>query len=352
MSWATVGDLAFFHSSTLNELTFSDVDSRLIAKFPMVTIEKWQGCNSTPGCYHNPVPSSACPTQQDATLATARKLKAIDPTIFVTSWLDSLRIYEAIPQLNPDYIDLSNQACVRPAGSAYLDTHPAMLLPNASGQPALESYINAHVFDHRNAAARDFWKQVCLNMTATGMVNGCGADASQQPASYIRGLSPEVGADWEEGRSWAVGNTTAALADVGGYVLGKMEFELGNYTNGVLQEGCTAGNATVTVLREAAAASLRDGVVYVYQCHSDGTMDDLAAFLIGAFPGAFWGFGGWVQPGSGFSGRWLPVFDKKLGDPKGDAVYNENTQTWARGFEFASVTFNAATKKGDIQFSQ
>ena len=60
LSWDTVGDLAFFHSSTLNELAWSDADAALAAKFPMVTIEKWQGCNATPGCYKSASPPAAC----------------------------------------------------------------------------------------------------------------------------------------------------------------------------------------------------------------------------------------------------------------------------------------------------
>jgi len=349
-SWATVGDRAFFHSSVLNTLAFAPADAALIARFPLVTIEKWQGCNSTPGCYGAAAPAAACPTQQDATLAAARALKALAPTVFISAWLDSLRIYEPVPRLNPDFIDASWQRCVRPAGSAFLDAHAAYLLPNASGAPALESYIHAHVFDHRAAAVRDFWRETCENLTRTGLVDGCGADASQQPGAYIGGLAPGVGDAWQRGRDWTVGNTTAALAPRGGVVLGKVGAQLGVTTNGVLQEGCDAGNATVGALRAAAAASRRDGVVYVYMCHSTGSEDDLAAFLVGAYEGAFWGFGGWVQRGEGFADRWLPVFDRPLGAPAADARYDAPTQTWARDFAAARVTFDAATKKGTITF--
>lgn len=335
----------------MNELSWSAADTALVARFPCVTIEKWQGCNSTPGCYGSAAPPASCPTQQDGTLATAAKLKALAPTIWVAAWLDSLRVYEAIHALNPDYKDLSHQACVRPAASAFLDTHPGFLLPNSSGLPAQESYLNAHVFDHRRPEVRALWRDVCLNLTATGLVDGCGADASQQPYSYITGVDPVVGAAWEAGRNWTLGNTTALLAPRGGFVLGKEEFELGAYTNGVLQEGCTAGNGTITVLREAAAAALRDKTTYLYECHSNGNEDDLAAFLIGAYPGAFWGFGGWVQPASGFAGRWLPIFDKPLGAPAADAAYDAATQTWTRAFAHAHVAFDLTTNKGRISFA-
>jgi len=316
----------------------------------MVTIEKWQGCNSTPGCYLSSNPSSTCPTQEDATLATAKKLKTLEPTIFIASWLDSMRVYEAVHALNPDYINIMHQACVRTAHSVFFDSHTNLLLPNSSGLPALDSYIHAHVYDHRSPTVRALWRDICLNLTSTGFIDGCGADASQQPASYIQGVAPAAAPDWERGRNWTIGNTTAALQASGGYVFGKLEYELGVYTNGVLQEGCTAGNNTINVLRLAAAASQRDRATYVYQCHSDGTMDDLAAFLIGSYPGSFWGFGGWMQLTSGFTGRWLPIFDKPLGAPRSDATYEHSTKTWTRSFASANVTFDCTTNKGTIKF--
>lgn len=351
LSWEKFGDLTFFHSSLLNSLTFSDADSAVIARFPMVTIEKWQGCNSTPGCYGNPNPPQSCPTQQDGTLAAAKKLKALNSSIWIASWLDSLRIYEAIHALNPDYKDTMYQACVRPELSGFLDTHPAYLLPNTSGLPALESYIHAHVFDHRAPEVRALWRDVCLNLTATGLIDGCGADASQQPYAFITDVDPIVGTDWEAGRNWTLGNTTKALAPSGGYVLGKLAFELGAYTNGVLQEGCIGGNATINVLKEVAAASLRDGVTYVYECHSNGSMDDFAAFLIGAYPGAFWGFGPWVSKESRIGEQvWLPIFDKSLGVPSTDGTFDLSTSTWSRTFEHASVTFDIKANTGKINF--
>ena len=353
LSWEKVGDLAFFHGSVMNALTLSDSDAAILSRFPCVTLEKWQGCNSTPGCYHSASPPASCPTQQDGTLAVAAQLKALDPTIWVASWLDSLRIYEPIHSLNPDFRDISYQSCVRPAASRFLDTHPAYLLPNASGAPAQESYLNAHVFDHRQEGVRALWRDVCLNLTATGLIDGCGADASQQAYTYVQGVNASVGAAWEAGRNWTLGNTTAAIAPRGGYVLGKLEFELGAYTNGVLQEGCNAGNDTINVLRAAAAASLRHGTPYLYECHSNGEMDDLASFLLGAFPGAFWGFGGWVQAQGGFAGRWLPIFEQPLGAPAADAAYDAASRSWSRAFAHAHVTFDFGKPvghRGDITF--
>lgn len=136
----------FFHSSTMNSLTWDDNDLALISRFPAVTIEKWQGCNSTEGCYGG-VPQGACPTQQDATLATARKLKALRPNISIATWTDSMRIYSR-KALNPDIIDLSYQSCVRNYLTPYMEARPMLEVTNTSAKPALENYIHAHVYDH------------------------------------------------------------------------------------------------------------------------------------------------------------------------------------------------------------
>jgi len=354
LSWGTVGDLAFLHASTLNELAWSDADAAVAAKFPMVTIEKWQGCNATPGCYKSAAPPAACPTQQDGTLATARKLKALAPTVWIAAWLDSLRIYEPLRALNPDYLDTSWQACVRPAASPFLDAHPGYLLPNSSGLPAEEPYIHAHVFDHRKPEVRALWRDVCLNLTSTGLVDGCGADASQQPFSYIGGVGAAVGAAWEAGRNWTLGNTTAALAPAGGFLLGKLGFELGAYTNGVLQEGCVAGNATITTLRAAAARAAADATRYVFECHSNGSPDDLAAFLIGAGADPYFGFGAWVDDLPAAS-HWVAEMGFPLGAPVADAAYDAPTATWSRAFASAAgrtnVTFDARTNRGAIAWA-
>ena len=52
------------------------------------------------------------------------------------------------------------------------------LAKNSSGLPALESWSHCHVYDHANPVVRQYWTDMCLNMTATGYIDGCGADFS------------------------------------------------------------------------------------------------------------------------------------------------------------------------------
>lgn len=36
------------------------------------------------------------------------------------------------------------------------------------------------MFDHSKEMARNYWRDMCLSMTGTGVIDGCGADASWQ----------------------------------------------------------------------------------------------------------------------------------------------------------------------------
>jgi hypothetical protein len=357
-SWATTP--SFFHSSQMSKLTYNSVDVAFIAShFPAVTIEKWMGCNSVPGCYvrrgTSAVVAVNCPTQEDATLATARLLKLAAPHISVSTWTDSMRIYSQ-PAMNPSIENKSDQDCVRNVNTPFLETHTEYLLKNATGGLALDSYIHAHVYDHTKSFVRDFWRDACLNMTATGLIDGCGADASQQNGTtMIDGLTPAVDAAWSVAHVWAVGNATAAVAAQGHMILGKLQVQLGVSTNGVLQEGCVAGNATIKTLRLAAAKAVADNTRYVYECHSNGVTNDLAAFLIGAGVDHYFGFGGWVDEAPVSTSHWHVEMGYPLGAPVADATYDASTATWSRAFSstagLTNVTFNAIMNTGTIAWA-
>jgi len=352
-SWATVP--AFIHTSVLNDALFCAADLAILSRFPAVTIEKWIGCNATAGCYRpgnlaaGSVGPAACASQEAATRAAAAQVKAVNPGASVFTWTDSLRVYSR-HAVNPDIRDIMWQSCVRNELAEYVEAHPELALRNASGGLALEPYLLAHVYDHTNARTAALWREACLNATAGGL-DGCGADASQQPGSYIEGLAPAQQAAWTAAHIAAVANTTAALEPLGGVVLGKLLAQLGVSVNGVLQEGCGASNATVNTLRAAAAAAARDARRYVYECHSNGSEDELAAFLIGAGPDQYWGFGAWVyRDCGGAAASWGPLLDKPLGAPLADGVYD--APLWTRSFAAGvNVTFNAATNKGTVEWA-
>jgi hypothetical protein len=94
---------------------------------------------------------------------------------------------------------------------------------------------------------------------------------------------------------------------------------------GIIQEGCTNSNATVTNLRAVAKRSRElGGVPLVYECHANCKsitdpdhvcISSIAAFLVGAGPHAYWGFGGWVEAGGvepPLADRWGPLFEVSM----------------------------------------
>ena len=357
-SWATVP--AFLHTSVLNDAVFCAADLAVAARFAAITLEKWQGCNATAGCYRpgnlagavHGAGAAACPSQETATLAAAAQIKAVRPSAAVFTWTDSLRVYSR-RAVNPDIKDISWQSCVRNELAEYAEAHTELLLRNSSGGLALEPYLLAHVYDHTNPRTAALWRDTCLNFTASGLLDGCGADASQQPGSYIDGLTPAQQAAWTAAHIAAVANTTAALEPLGGVVLGKLLPQLGVSVNGVLQEGCGASNTTINTLRAAAAAAARDARRYLYECHSTGSEDELAAFLVGAGVDHYWGFGSWVyQQCGGAAADWSPLLEKSLGAPLADGAYDAATALWTRSFAAGvHVTFDAATNKGTVQWA-
>ena len=353
-SWNTVP--AFFHSSQhsspANDGTFTEAALTTIAKFPMVTIEKWQGDEVEPYMY-----------EDVAMINAARQVKAKSPNTTVVVWFDSFRIYTADYALNPDINSNCGDGHFRPA--AFLETggHPSRktgdptsiyLLKNTSGLPALEPWSGCHIFDHTQQLARDYWTGMCFNMTLSGVVDGCGADASWQNGWDQKAdwhLSDSTASAWRDGHAQMMRQTTAALQP-GGILLGKQPYEIGDYVNGALHEGCDPSNETIITLMNLTAQAFDKPTVY--QCHTtEFSIDSLAAFLIGAGPGHYYGTGGWMETESDDMSSHRPVeFDKALGDPLGAGMY-DGYSTWTRSFASGTkVMFNAKTQKGTINWSK
>jgi len=332
-------------------LGFSAATLETLTKFPIVTIEKWQGCNAT-----------GYTSEEDAMLAAAKTIKdaaaAKGKHVSVVVWFDSFRIY-ASPPLNPYARKTSGIDCINSRASHYLESSTDHLLKNESGVPVLESFASLHVVDYQKKEMQIYKRDMCLNMTKSGLVDGCGIDGSQQRAgtSAIPGpFAAGVADAWNSGKVCMMNGTTNAIGQ--GLVLGKLPSELGGvggYANGILQEGCTNSNATVTNLRAVAQRSRANGnVPLVYECHANAADESsMAAFLVGAGENAYWGFGNWVNyTAANMDTRWLSVFDRKLGSPEADAVYDEAGSMWTRSFGSGTkVTFNARTEVGTIAWA-
>ena len=84
---------AFFHGSDPNGTAgggFTQTALATIARFPIITLEKWQGASITPYTW-----------EEDAFVVAARQIKALSPHTAVVVWLDSVRL----PCLHPVCLD-------------------------------------------------------------------------------------------------------------------------------------------------------------------------------------------------------------------------------------------------------
>lgn len=391
-SWDTV-PVAFHsaESTTGPSGTYTAAEMETISRFPLVTIEKWQGSEAKDS-EGNPV----FLWEEDAMVASAQDIKKHNQDASVVVWLDSMRIYTGWwfpPQghtgvnhtLNPDAREACSTGHFRPAG--FLETHrDPYVVMGADGSPAMDSWSHCHLFGFDQQPARDYWRDMCLNLTASGVIDGCGADASwqlacQPPSDWDGkgrfnctklgyGMNATTAYGWDRGRHQALRDTTSALGD--GLLLGKVPGEILTpedfgeqepYVNGVLHEGCDASNGTVMTLRNLTQYSRSTGRRVVYECHqscskapaNETCLPNVAAFLAGAGEYHYFVTGGWQSSAAdegSFKTHWIPgLFDRPLGAPLGDAVYDESTDEWRRAFASGTkVTFNARTNEGSIQW--
>ena len=363
-SWATVP--ASVHTSRQSgtaDGTFTDADVAVLSRYPLITMEKWQGQDSaTAAGVRNFL------WEEDAWIASAKQIKAVAPTASIVPWMDTMLVYTgwwrngSAPArgqtdfvwnhtLNPYADDACATGHFRVAED--IEKRPSMLVKNTSGMLAISAYGHCHVYDHTQAAVRAYWTDNCLAMANAGM-DGCGADfSSGDHNSMARNSVPDtmafLGVDnvtaiaWRAGRRQMMIDTTAALGD--GLLIGKDAAELGDHVNAVLHEGCDPNNGTITLLRSITAKSRAMGKRLLYQCHTTGGMDNytVAAFLIGAGVDHYIASGGWHGGGTNPVNTRPPILELPLGAPKADAVYDPSTTLWTR--EFASgtkVSFNAS----------
>ena len=138
--------------------------------------------------------------------------------------------FKANKTLNPDLGTSCTTGHYR--GGIYPETHRSMLLKNTSGLPALEPWSKCHIYDFVQPSVQSYWTEMCLNMTDSGVIDGCGADASWQIDPTGGTTAPDVEKEWDVGHRTMMRDTTLALGD--GVLLGKDPWELDYHVNGTV----------------------------------------------------------------------------------------------------------------------
>ena len=143
-----------------------------LVKFPLITIEKWQGTDAT-----DSAGKRVFLWEEDAWINSAKKLKEKNPDVSVVPWMDTMLVYtgwmlDGSSNLNHTLNPSAQAACAtghfRPA--EFIERYPQLLVKNASGDLAITQYCACHVYDHTQPRVRQYWRDNCLKMTEAGMV--------------------------------------------------------------------------------------------------------------------------------------------------------------------------------------
>ena len=394
-AWDTVGSMTFTHTCNMSG-PWSDAALDTLAKFPLVTIERFMGQYSHCPWSQQTARPANCTVEEapvgltdaatglyveDHAIAALRQLKRRNPKLAAIFYHDSGRMWTndqpdsmgRVPKMPRKYW---NPTVYR--ADNYLVSHrPEWLLKNVSEGFVYDHYANNHIYDHGKPGVPEWWGSVCLNVTATGVADGCFADYAsmggvdpaapgQPPSTGVSGVmrswnvSKATAVAWVNGHQRALDLLTEALQkSVDGILIANGGAN--KHTNAFMMETFMPSSGDIRTIQSAVNKGLVNQVHcnYYAQERNPDVRDCLAAFLIGTGPGAFFsGPFGWQirQQDADPLGlhdvrqRWLPEFDHPLGEPTTNGTLGSDN-VWRRSFRSARVTFNATVCKGRVDWS-
>ena len=322
-SWETLP--VFFHSSNSSGM-YSEESLRVMAKYSMVTIEKWQSIH---------VPTI---DDEDAMVEVMKAVERINPKVATYFYMNAFKDRSEMTRMHRQFTQ-----------------HPNWYLRDPKGVP-VKSDGKYYTYDLSNPEVREWWKNTCLNATKYANGDGCYCDCSAltRAGGFEPPLSPQKQAEFIQG----LRNLTEEVQDA----LGEDKLLIGKVPN---QPFVKAVQIEFFDPSEQSIQELKSGVEghrQVIQAHKDLRLtteprgcshdmtDDIAAYLIAAGEYCYFGCSGWSTT-SKEPLVWLKEFDYPLGEPLGDAVYTNGT--WKRQFKHGTkVTFDTSTKKGTIEWGK
>ena len=317
-SWNTLP--VFFHSSN-NSGQYNEEALQTIAKFQMVTIEKWMGSD-----VQNV-------DDEDEMVMAMKAIKKVNPNVstyfYMNSFMDiplMTRMHRQLQQ-NPEY---------------YLRDSKGIRVKTPNGY---------YAYDLSNPKVRQWWLNICLNATKYANGDGCFCDSSQREnMTFYPSLSEAKQKAWAEGMLNLTRDVQKALGD-DNLLIGKVPDQ--PFVKAVQIEYFRPDNDSINALILGASVGqyVQAHVPISVSCSSDLT-DYIAAFLIGAGElYSYFGCGTWNATGNDTSPlTWRPEYDKPVGPPKFPALYYSGV--WSRSFALGtSVTFDTKTNKGTIEWA-
>eukprot|EP01079_Euglenida_sp_SAG-EU17-18_P008962 gene8962-1607_t len=323
-SWDTVGNKVYIHGCN-SEGLLSPSELALVAKYPLVTVEKGQG-ELQPGYaedkmanlsrqYHTGNPDgSGLPFRRRG-----------DPTFPQPA--DGMLIFNTT---NPDMRKMFVQECLHattPEGGGF----SGCFIDSASWAPCLSNYKTCGPTDGLSKAAVESLvagnQALLTELQAAGpdkfiVANDGGGQFNDTKFCNTIFLSDT----FCSGYKWATWDQTLAA---------QCEVEIAAAVKVVAQGQVVLSHGEISHLR-----------LQPEQMQEDFTFT-LAAFLVTAGESSFFGFSdGWYYNGS----RWWPEYDRPLGNPTGPATQTDGV--WTRHFAAATVTLNVKQHLGKITWLQ
>lgn len=273
-SWDTLGGMSFFHSSNSTG-EYSDEAIQLMAKFRMVTIEKWMEVTQ-PGHER---------TMSWNIVETLRRVKAANPAVSTVFYYNSVCNF-------PQYASLYDQYAAMPEKWLYKESGEGVFLScagftNSSSAGSFnhsypEPYNGMPIYNFADPDVQALWVSECVNATRSGVVDGCFSDRSVDGVP-LKGVSSADQAAYNAGHLLAHQIAQKEIGDgpmIANHAYGPPH---DNYTgvNAAQIESCVPAESTLKILATCEANKR------LCQCHVEkGSVNDtLAVFLIGAYSG-------------------------------------------------------------------
>ena len=316
-SWDTLP--VFFHSANESGL-YSEESLRVIAKFQMVTIDKWQSFLD-PGA-----------NDDDDMIRTMKMVKEMNPNIATYFYMSAYKHLKAFSKMYNE-----------------LEQHPDWFLRDSDGTRVRNRLQNLYAFDLSKPEVRQWWVDNCLYYINTTNGDGCYCDSSQRVnVKFTPPLSPEKEEAWVNGVALLTKEAQEALGD-DKLLIGKAAKQ--PYVEGAQIEFFHAVNDSIVELMLGAQVGkvMQAHVPITQNCRDDLTNYE-AAFLIGAGEHSYFGCGRWNSTNDDNTPlMWRPEYDKPLGAPNGPATYKNGV--WRREFSRGTtVEFDTSTNTGKIEW--
>jgi hypothetical protein len=399
-SWDTLP--VAWHSSNTSGV-WTDMQTHILAKYAMVTLEKMQGlnyvvpantlhsrCPRDPWCLYscqNVTDLSRCMITatgpgpvvgvEEQMIAAGKAIKLINPKVVrITGWslvfIWHVRVtcfHLACPCDSFSFVSCPfhqvvaaylNSVISHPwyTGAAALAKHPDYWLRDANGTlmhnlanppPDNETWLT---FDHTNAQAAALWASTCEQMVSSKYIDSCFVDGCTKTPSGL-----------EKGKQAAYGPAKMKmLVNLQKVVPGPLICG----SNGAVYPGIAAtqiqnwGKHGDYATREIPMMQKATKVGAIFQAHGaqvcknkgdpqhPDVQTELAAFLVVAQKGCYYMCSGW----SGTVPTWYKVYDMPLGAPLANGTLGADG-IWRRSFASGTnVTFDTHSNKGSITWAR